>query len=190
MFGLSMRALAVGALAVGVLGCAPAPVEPTPTTPPSPSAARAASPASPSASLTLAVRGRVRCALFPSSCVAALSVLPAGTAPGPAWRPPATDPRWTPVQAPFPGRALTKLEPVPIGALPAIPVGANRIVVTLVASTDAVSFNPDGSMVTWVAATCAADVVTTAVTRMVRVTVTFKAETMDACAVKVAPDAP
>jgi len=115
----------------------------------------------------------IRCATFPYSCSAWLSILPGGpSAEVPSeWRPAATDPWWGP------GGNLTSsghLDAEPFGTLPNVPVGPQQIVISLLGVSDVPSYKPDGTEATDLLARCigAVDVGPETDVVSVRVTIT------------------
>jgi hypothetical protein len=123
------------------------------------------------AHLLAEVSGTVECAVFPNSCVATLSVLPAGTAVSTEWRPPASDPYWGPE---WDGERPVHLSSHLNGSLTDLPVGNYEIVISILGLTDIPSYNPDGSVATFLLGRCSRDVSVIPATQTITVRVTFR----------------
>ena len=111
--------------------------------------------------------GAINCGLFPYSCFAALSVAPAGTSIEADWRPPATDPWWSPVPN------SDQFDPTPVGTIPTLASGGHRLVISLLGSYDTVSYTPDGSIARDLLSRCTLDVDVEPADGPVEIQVTF-----------------
>jgi hypothetical protein len=154
-------------------GCAAA-VDSTPLGPSAPvaTAPRATGTAGPSPagiSLTASMDGTIECAVFPNSCIAVLSVLPAGTIVSPEWRPPSSDPYWGPV---WDSERPVHLDSKVTGSLPRLSTGNYVAVVSLLAGNDTPSYGPDGLPVMWLLGRCQRAFSVVPITRSVTLTIT------------------
>ena len=177
----------------GIAGCAALqPRTPAPSTsfaaPATPSFTPAAT--SPAAMVPLDVRiaGKIKCAMFPYGCSATVSVLDADASVADAWRPPVTDPVWAPD---YRGTNADHFMPTPVGAMPILTPGVHKVVVSLLGSSDAVSFNPDGSVATDLLARCSAIIEVRAGSSPLKAVVTFAegdpSTFAGTCSVKIGP---
>ena len=105
------------------------------------------------ARLDVAMAGEVQCTSFPYSCAAYLSVLPPGTTVEPAWRPALHDPWWGAEAIGSP-----RLDDTPVFAVPALPPGRHRLLISLLGRSDIVSYAPDGSVASDLLSRCYLDV--------------------------------
>jgi hypothetical protein len=123
------------------------------------------------ARLAVDIGGTIGCATFPYGCYAKLSLLPAGTTVTRDWRPPASDPWWSPdyVDA----TSADHFEQEPIGSLPMIPPGNHQVVISLLGSYDTPSYAPDGTVATDLLARCIGKVEVGPESSVVNVRVTF-----------------
>jgi hypothetical protein len=161
--------LVVGvALAVGACGFEwPSATRPAATvSAPSASTSRAAD-----VRLDVRMAGAIGCASFPYGCAATVSVLPADARVSDAWRPPTTDPVWVPDYSA--GGTTDHFVATPSGGTPTISPGRHLIVVSLLGSYDAPSFNPDGTVATDLLARCSTDVTAVVGSPAVSAVVTF-----------------
>jgi hypothetical protein len=117
--------------------------------------------------LTVHLNGAIHCGLFPYSCFAALSVTPAGTNVEEVWRPPATDPWWSPVPN------SETFDPSPFGEIPTLAPGGQRLVISLLGSYDTPSYAPDGSIARDLLSRCTLDVDVEPADGSVEIQVTF-----------------
>jgi len=118
--------------------------------------------------LDVEMAGTIRCSMFPYACAAYLSVLPPGTTVDAAWRPAPYDPWW--------GTRTNggeRLDGAPVWTVPDLPVGRHRLLISLLGSSDVVSFTPDGQVAQDLLSRCYLDVDVTPETRRVGIVVTF-----------------
>ena len=164
MIGRRRGGMAALAMAILSAGCAIRPASPSPAPDGS---------TGDHATLSVVLTGAVDCQAFPYSCRATLSVVPAGTPRDPAWRGLATDPWWAP-PAGFGGN-VAPFDPAPLGGpIPEVAPGAWDIVVLLLASSDAVSFGPDGRQLEGLITSCADGIAVTDETREIPVHIAFE----------------
>jgi hypothetical protein len=123
------------------------------------------------ARLVVTMGSGTHCANFPYSCLAKLSVLPAGATVTDNWRPAASDPWWGADWTQ--GTSSDRFDPTPIGTVPRLPPGSHTILVSLLGSYDTPSYKPDGSIATDLLSRCSAEVVVGEETRIVSIRVTF-----------------
>jgi hypothetical protein len=157
-------------MAVALLGCSPTPSPfPTGPTTPAPTPLASPSPSSDSgAELVVDLGGTIGCGMFPYSCRAVLSVVPAGTEVEAVWRPPDTDPWWAPD-----GPSSEGFDPKPVGGIPTLAPGGNRLIISLLGSYDTPSYDPDGSIATDLLSRCSIDIDLDPAAGPVEVQVTF-----------------
>jgi len=133
--------------------------------------------------------GQTQCSISPLACSATVSVVDQETAIDPAWRPPSTDATWvTRFEDP------TWFDALPIGGVPTIGTGPQRIVLTLLRYDDVTSFTPDGSpfLPSDLIARCTLDVAVEPDDPMVAITVSFTDDwsSIDGtCAIDLIPEA-
>jgi hypothetical protein len=172
--------------AVGLLaGCAVTPspevAAPSPTSVASPSA---------TAAIPVEVRfaGKIGCANFPYGCTAVLSVLEPAFFVTDTWRPPASDPLWSPDWGQ--GWQSDHFDPTPATPVPGLAAGRHQLVVPLLGSYDVTSFNPDGSRAYDLVGRCSTelDVPATAAAVSIRATFTPRGDSFQtACTLKATP---
>ncbi len=162
----------------------------TPTLRPTPLPSIAsASPAAVGVPVSVRFAGKINCATFPYSCSGILSVLEPGVAVDETWRPPASDVRWLPRSGGY-DKDTDHLDPTAVGAVPTLAVGTHQVVISLLGSSDAISFAPDGTIATDLLSRCSADVDVTPSTSQVSILVTFTPDGQTyggTCTVKVEP---
>ena len=154
----------IAGLAV-VASCATTPVR-TPAASAAPPSATPSPAIQAGARLDVRFSGKIGCGTFPYGCRATLSVLPPDTPVADDWRSPSSDPWWPPDGA-------GSLALAPVGALPTIPLGRHRVVVSLVGSYDTPSYKPDGSIATDLLSRCIGDFDVRPETDVVTVRITF-----------------
>lgn len=152
--------------------------EPTVAASPTSEPTLAASP-TPAAPATIPIRvqfrGDVNCNIgFSFYCAPYLSVLEPGTELAASWRPAAGDASWATRgddMQPVGGRRWTLLR-----GSPAAGPGRHLVVISLIGTSDLVSYNPDGSVATELLGRCAATLDVAPDAEAVEVLVTFESE--------------